>query len=192
MNRYLIIICCVFSLAVVGLSAQSKDDNCGEFFIGYALNRMDLQGALDDRGIRNSLGGWNSNGVNVQVGGHVGHTSVTDSISIMADVSAYYGKLYGERVMTYTATVGPQFTNRSHKVLHPFVRALFGVSHIDGDLGGGIKDSTGFAFILGGGFDAKLSKNFGLRLAQLDFVGMRHESVTIKNFRFATGLAFTW
>jgi hypothetical protein len=192
MNRIFIIFCCVFSLGVIAVNAQPPDDNCGEFFVGYALNRMDLQDALDDRGIRNSLGGWNSNGVNVSVGGHVGQTGITDSISILGDFSAHYGKLYGDRVMIYTATVGPQFTSRKHKVLHPFVRALFGVSHIDGDLGGGITDSTGFAFILGGGFDAKLSKNFGLRIAQLDFVGMRHESVTIKNFRFATGLAFTW
>jgi hypothetical protein len=191
MKRYFIIFGCVLSLGVVGVNAQYQD-NCGEFFVGYALNRMDLQDALNDRGIQNSMGGWNANGVNVSVGGHLGHTGVTNSISIMGDFGAHYGKLYGERVMIYTATAGPQFTNRSHKVLHPFVRALFGVSRIDGDLGGGIEDSTGFAFILGGGVDAKLNKNFGLRIAQLEFTGMRHESVTIKNFRFATGVAFTW
>lgn len=192
MNRFFIIFCCVLSLTVVGVDAQSKDDNCGEFFVGYALNRVNLQDALHDTGINNDLGGWNSNGMNVSLGGHVGHTGVTDSISIVGDFGAYYGRLYDERVMIYTATAGPQFTNRKHRVLHPFVRALFGVSYIDGDLGGGLKDGAGFAFILGGGFDAKLSKGVGLRIAQLDFVGMHHESVTIKNFRFATGLAFTW
>jgi len=192
MKRYFIIFCCILGLALVGVNAQSKDDNCGEIFVGYALNRVDLQDALKDAGINNHLGGWNSNGVNISVGGHIGHTGLTDSISIVGDFGAYYGKLYGDRVMIYTATAGPQFTNRKHKVLHPFVRALFGISYIDGDFGGGIRDDTGFAFILGGGFDAKLSKGFGLRLAQLDFVGMRHNSVLIQSFRFATGLAFTW
>ena len=192
MKRYFIIFWCVVCLVIVGVNAQSKDDNCGEFFVGYALNRVDLQDALHDAGINNQLGGWNSNGVNVSVGGHIGHTGVTDSISIVGDFGAYYGKLYGDRVLIYTATAGPQFTNRKHEFLHPFDRALFGVSHIDGDLGGGFKDETGFAFILGGGFDAKLGKNIGLRIVQLDFVGMRHNSVTIKNLRFATGLAFSW
>jgi len=153
---------------------------------------VDLQDALHDAGINNKVGGWSQNGVNVAVGGKVGHTGITDSISIVGDFGAYYGKLYGDRVMTYTATAGPQFTNRKHNVIHGFVRALFGVSYIDGDLGGGIKDETGFAFILGGGMDAKVGKNVALRIAQLDFVGMRHNSILIKNFRFATGLAFTW
>jgi hypothetical protein len=188
MNRYFIFSCCVFSLAVAGVSLRAQDDNCGEFFVGYAFNRMDLQ----DVGINNSLGGWNTNGVNVSIGGHLGQTAVTDSISIVGDIGAYYGQLYDETVMIYTATAGPQFTNRRHRVLHPFVRALLGVSYIDGDLGGGLDDGAGFAFTLGGGFDAKLSKSVGLRMAQLDFVGMRHNSVMIKNFRFATGLAFTW
>ena len=192
MKRYFIIFCSIVSLAIVSVNAQHYDDNCGEFFVGYAFNRVDLEDALNDSGVNNSLGGWNTNGVNVSVGGHIGHTGVTDSISIVGDFGAHYGQLWGERVMIYTAAAGPQFTNRKHKILHPFVRALFGVSYIDGDMGGGLKDDVGFAFILGGGFDAKLGKQVALRVAQLDFVGMRHNSVTVKSFRFATGLALTW
>ena len=90
----------------------------------------------------------------------------------------------------YTVTAGPQFTNRSHKVLQPFVRALFGVSYIDGDLGAGVKDDLGFAFIAGGGLDVKVSPGMALRIAQLDYLGMRHNSVLINNFRFGAGVSF--
>lgn len=194
MIRRLILILSLVLLLGGAVQAQSNSDSRGEVFFGYTLLRTNQEDALKDAGIPNDIGSLNLNGFNFELGLDVGHTNVTNYIGIVGDIGGYFGT---QRTLTpddpqdlkiYTLTIGPQFTNRSHKVLQPFARALFGISYIDGDYGGGINDDTGFAFILGGGLDVKVHKSVAIRIPQLDYIGMRHNSVLIHNFRFATGL----
>ena len=194
MIRYLILVLSLVLLLAGAVQAQSASDPKGEVFFGYALNRTNQEDALKDAGVPNDIGSLNLNGFNFQLGLDVGHTNTTNFIGIVGDIGGYFGT---QRKLTpddpqdlkiYTFTIGPQFTNRSHKVLQPFVRALFGFSYIDGNYGGGISDDTGFAMILGGGLDVKVHPSVAIRIPQLDYIGMRHNSVSIHNFRFVTGL----
>jgi hypothetical protein len=194
MIRHILLVCSVVLLLAGAVQAQSASDSKGEVFFGYALNRTNQEGALQDAGVPNDIGSLNLNGFNFQLGLDVGHTNTTNFIGIVGDIGGYFGthrKLTPDDpqdLKMYTLTMGPQFTNRSHGILQPFVRALAGVSYIDGNYGGGISDDTGFALILGGGLDIKVHPSVAIRMPQLDYIGMRHNSVTIHNFRFATGL----
>jgi len=194
MIRHLFLILSVVLLLAGAVQAQSASDPKGEVFFGYSLLRTNQGNALDDAGVPNDVGSLNLNGFNFQLGLDVGHTNTTNFIGIVGDIGGYFGtqrKLTPDNpqdLKIYTFTIGPQFTNRSHSVLQPFVRALFGASYIDGNYGGGISDDTGFAMILGGGLDIKVHPSVAIRLPQLDYIGMRHNSVSIHNFRFATGL----
>ena len=143
----------LFVLCLSSLWAQPRREQGAEFFAGYALNRMDYGGFIEDANWYGSKDTVNFNGFDVTFDKYLVHTSATDTIGIAVDVGGYFGKpkvsVSGDNLRIYTATVGPQFTNRSHKYLQPFVRAMFGVSYIDGDFGAGIENDLGFAFIGG-------------------------------------------
>ena len=192
MIRHVLLILSLVLLLTVAVQAQSASDSRGEFFFGYALNRTFQGSALENAGVPNDLGALNLNGFNVQLGLDVVHTNVTDSVGIVGDIGGYFGKRKGadedDDLRMYSFTIGPQFTNRSHSVLQPFIRALFGVSVIDGNYGGGIEDDTGFGIVTGGGLDLKVHPSVAIRLGQVDYFAARHNSIWIKNFRFAAGL----
>ena len=194
MIRHLILVLSLVLLLAGAVQAQSASDPKGEVFFGYSLLRTNQGNALDDAGVPNDIGSLNLNGFNFQLGLDVGHTNTTNFIGIVGDIGGSFGTQRNltpddpQDLKIYTFTIGPQFTNRSHKVLQPFVRALFGISYIDGNYGGGISDDTGFAMIFGGGLDVKVHPSVAIRIPQLDYIGMRHNSVSIHNFRFATGL----
>lgn len=181
-------------LLVVGtlsaVPAMAQFETRGEFFAGYAFDRMDVVD-VDLGPIR--PGGFNLNGFNLQGGKTLGTNSVTDSISLVFDFGAYYSDIEPFEqtgLDIYTLTAGPQFTNRSHRYLHPFVRALFGVSHVRSEVSAVKGDDTGFAFIAGGGLDIRFKEHFALRLVQLDYLLMRHYSENLNNFRVVTGVVF--
>jgi hypothetical protein len=194
MIRHIVLILSLVLLLSVAVQAQSQtaSDSRGEFFFGYALNRTFQGSALENAGFENDYGALNLNGFNVQLGLDVVHTNVTDSVGIVGDIGGYFGKRKGadsdDDLRMYSFTIGPQFTNRSHSVLQPFIRALFGVSVIDGNYGAGIEDDTGFGIVTGGGLDIKVHPSVAIRVGQLDYFAARHDSVWIKNLRFAAGL----
>jgi hypothetical protein len=194
MNRYCIIVFVLASMLCPGLMAQSSDENKGEFFVGYALNRMHYRKAMEDAiGSETNTKWLNLNGFNVAVDHDIYYSGTTGSLGIAVDFGGFFGKIRefsDEDVRIWTVTAGPQFTARQFKALQPFVRGLFGFSYIDGNLGGGISDDPGFSFLLGGGLDAKVSKDAHIRLIQIDYQGMHHDSVLIDNWRFAAGVTF--
>lgn len=94
--------------------------------------------------------------------------------------------------------VGPQFrlTKVSERFV-PFVRALFGLSHIrfsdqleDNDEGQ--MNQNGFAMAFGGGVDFNLNDRISIRPAQIEFVTTRFNTVGRAEFvnstRFAAGV----
>ena len=78
----------------------------------------------------------------------------------------------------------------------PFVRALFGLSHIRfGDIeenSEGQLNQNGFAMALGGGVDLNLNNRISIRPAQFEYVTGRFETVGTSEFinfaRFAAGV----
>lgn len=188
MKRFILHIVALTFLLNLNVFAQQEDK--GSLFAGYAFNRLDHDEALNKLGVSGAPGALNFHGLNAAFEFPLAHTSVTDTLNIAVDLGAYFTESdrFADTLKIYTATAGPQFTNRSHQVLQPFVRALFGVSHIHGAFGGPIRDDTGFAMLFGGGLDAKVGERVAVRIAQLDYMGLRHEEVRIDNFRFATGI----
>jgi hypothetical protein len=171
---------------LLSLNAFAQQKDKGSFFAGYAFSRMDVDGLFERVGIPERPGGLNFHGFNASVEVPLAHTSATDTLQLAIDVGGYFStsNRLEETVKIYTAAAGPQFTNRSHDVLQPFVRALFGVSHIT-ETG---EHDTGFAMLFGGGLDAQVGEKVAVRIVQLDYMGLRHDEVRIDNFRFATGI----
>jgi hypothetical protein len=179
-------------MSTVPILAQNFETK-GEFFGGYVFNRLDSAAFLGDLGLSlgKQPGALNVNGFNVSVGKTLGDNTVTDTISLVVDFGGYYSDLEpfeSTGLDIYTLTAGPQFTNRKHRYLHPFVRALFGISHVRAEIGDRDAEDTGFAFITGGGVDIRFSKHVAFRLAQLEFMLLRLGSENINSLRVATGI----
>ena len=183
-------------LAAAPLSAQSKPAK-GHFFAGYAFTRVDAEGKLDSEFNIPDMGNLNMNGFNVAFGVNVGNSSVTDDFSITFDIGGYFDRLDSidadnTYLRLWTLTVGPQFTSRRHEMLHPFVRALVGLSYLDTKLDGAKENDLGFAFIGGGGLDIQMGEVAAWRVLQVDYLLARHASENLSSFRFATGIAFNF
>lgn len=79
---------------------------------------------------------------------------------------------------------------------NPFIHGLFGGVHasITGNLSGfgsGSASDSGFAMMLGGGADARLTKHIAVRLVQADWIHYSISGTTgNSNARISTGLVF--
>ncbi|HEU0184713.1 MAG TPA: outer membrane beta-barrel protein [Blastocatellia bacterium] len=91
-----------------------------------------------------------------------------------------------------TFLFGPRLTLIRGKKVEPFVHGLLGVARSSFDVsspgitGGG--DDNAFAFALGGGVDIKAHKNFAIRVAQLDYLGVRGGGARLNGFRYSAGV----
>jgi hypothetical protein len=119
---------------------------------------------------------FNASGWNVAVTGNFKHV-----LGITADFSG----AHKTRLDAYTYTAGPVLSARL-PVVQPFVHALFGGMTLSS---GG--SQTGFAMLLGGGFDIGLRRGIGIRLLQADWISTRFSGNTQnKNVRVSTGIVF--
>src|SRR3954469_22580305 len=97
----------------------------------------------------------------------------------------------------YNFSIGPKLTLTRREHFAPFVEALVGWHRLSTDTFG---SSDAFGFIGGGGIDVPLTKHFGLRLAQADYVMSNHQfgpsstvaTTELRGFRLQTGLTFMW
>jgi hypothetical protein len=194
MKRILVALTLLFVFAVP--AAAQNAETRGEFFAGYVFNRMDSGAFLEDLGLvlgEGRPGALNLNGLNLSVGVALGDNSVTDTVSLVFDFGGYFsdiGPSENTDLNIYTLAAGPQLTNRKHRYFHPFVRALFGISYVKGEVNDIDTDNTGFVFICGGGVDIRSGDHFAFRMVQLDYMLMRHVDTNVHNFRVATGVAF--
>ena len=128
-------------------------------------------------------------------------------LSAVIDVSGLYTGWESNEVgmsSMHNFMVGPQFrlTKVSEKFV-PFVRALFGLSHIrfsdqaEDEEGTPINDEgqlnqNGFAMAFGGGVDFNLNDRISIRPAQIEYVTARFNTIGRAEFvnftRFAAGV----
>jgi hypothetical protein len=177
---------------LMGPVVAQDDDTKGQFYLGYIYNHMKPSEKIEEQGLylNDSL---NLNGFNAGGDIHLGGNSVTDSISLAFDLGGTFSNRDSHddsRLDVYTGTVGPQFTSRKHKHLHPFVRALFGVSFLKSTFNSVKGDDLGLAFIGGGGLDIRAGKHFAWRMVSVDYVMLRHHSTRLDNFRVGTAIVF--
>ena len=180
-------------LLLTSVSANAQDRPKAEIFGGYSHFSADinLDNPFDDDGNpffrqREGLHGFALSGA----------ANLSNNFGIVADFS-YHKKefeVFGPDIdfSTFSFLFGPRFTARGDRV-EGFAHALVGgvrrkIEDFDSD--------TDFALGVGGGVDIKVSKNFGVRLFQLDYVPFRDRDVfTLEkewrhNIRVGVGVTF--
>jgi len=180
-------------LALTTVSANAQDYPRAEFFGGYSHFSADINvnNPFDLNGNpfvqqREGLHGFAVSGV----------ANFSKHFGVVADFS-YHKKEFeviGADIdfSTFNYLFGPRFTARGDRV-EGFAHAMIGgvrrkLEDFDSD--------TDFALGLGGGVDIKVSRNFGVRLLQLDYVPFRDRNlITLDkewrhNVRIGVGVTF--
>ncbi len=167
-KKSLLLICTVLILSFSSF-AQSTDPKW-ELFGGYSYLRAN-PGAGDDAADSH---GWNAS-IDYNLTKHWG---------VKGDADGHYC-CDGQKEHNFL--FGPQFQFKIENS-RIFLHALAGVSH--GSAPSVNFSDTVFAYALGGGFDYSFghSKRWGLRLAQVDYVGTHYADAIQNHFRYSGGI----
>jgi hypothetical protein len=136
-----------------------------------------------------------SQGVN-QFGGNFSYTRYLaggSNLGIEGDVGfATHSPAAGVSTKLFTLAAGPKFKLRSPtSKLEPFAHALLGVAHSSFTAPKFAASTNGFALIVGGGLDYKISGPFAAR-AQVDYIGTRFSGVNSGGLRAGVGIAVSF
>jgi len=168
---------------VCGCFAAAQDYPKAELFGGFSYLHADTEGATNATAtafttvpgstIQTWYPGWEV----------AGQFNLTRLLGLKADLSGNYGtplKVPGfalPHAQTYTFLFGPVVSVRRDRVT-PFVHALFGGNHIGLDASTVLMtpafSENAFAMAFGGGLDVKLTRHFGARLGQFDYLYTKH------------------
>ena len=202
--RKIFLMAILIACAAPFTSAQTSDDyNKVDVFVGFSHNRVDtgisnndpeLDDVIDER---EGFNGFNAS-VTGNVSRYVGlkgdysfhRKSFSDSFgTVTADVDADLHQLFG----------GVQFKDNSKETkFKPFAHFMAGFAHAKSDATvTGIpgftsfeETETGFAGIIGGGVDIKISPRVDFRAIQFDYNPTRLGDSTQHNFRVGIGIVF--
>ncbi len=197
----------IFMLAIMvacaAPAAFAQDDyNKYDIFVGYSHNRVDTgldDGDTDPDDIFDERLGFH--GFNVSAKGNV-HRYV----GIKGDYS-FHRKTFQDsslpnvdvRVDIHNLVGGVQFKDNAPETkVKPFAHLMAGVAHSRFDLRGfpsnvvaGFDDSdSGFAGVIGGGLDFRVSPRVDFRAVQFDYNPTRLGDQTQHNFRVGVGVVF--
>ena len=147
------------SLIAVTLPLGAQDSPKVEVFGGYQYLHA---GNFDGAGDSVNTSGWDV----------AAAFNFTKHLGVAANLSGSYKKEDGVDVHIYTYTFGPVASENVSANFRIFAHALFGGAHLptacfvfsgspDG-CGSGV--ASGFALLIGGGVDAKMTKHLNLRL----------------------------
>jgi hypothetical protein len=194
-----IILACAASFSY----AQSGDYNKVDIFVGFSHNRVDTGISNDDPELDDVIDEREGfNGFNASVTGNV-----TRYIGIKGDYS-FHRKSFSDSFGGVTADVdadlhqlfgGVQFKDNSKETkLKPFAHLMAGFAHAKSDATvTGVpgftsfeESETGFAGIIGGGVDIKISPRVDFRAIQFDYNPTRLGGETQHNFRVGIGIVF--
>jgi hypothetical protein len=161
----LAVVCLMMSLSAV--AADSK----AEVFAGYQYTRLD---------------GVNLNGINGAL-----TVNLKENIGVTADFGGAYKSEGGASTKTLTYTFGPVISGRKDAPFVPFAHALFGGFHTSLDLGIPAANGSvsGFAMLIGGGVDVRMSDRLSIRAGQFDWISLRaNGGSSNNNFRYSGGV----
>jgi hypothetical protein len=173
----------VFFVLLFGLvvfPAIAQDTPKAEVFGGYQYTHVNVDtGSGTSEGF--SFNGWNA--------------SLTGNFNkyfgVAADFSGAYKSISGVSAKVHTYTFGPVLSLNHEGTINPFVHALFGGAHASASFEGTGSGTNGFAMMMGGGVDAKVSPRLAIRAIQADWVYYRFQGVgESKNVRISTGVVF--
>ncbi|MDA2924825.1 porin family protein [Acidobacteria bacterium AH-259-L09] len=192
------------SLMTPTVSAQRESRV--EVFGGHSILRPNLPGGLGrDPGtgdavekvgefLLNNVLGWGAS-VTVNFNGTLGITADFGGHYRSLDVTAD-GTRVDASADLHSFLFGPKVTFGGERV-KPFVRALFGVSHVTGsvrlDSESADFDDNVFTAAAGAGLDVRVNSKIAVRLIEFDYFPVRRgngETFTFNNVRWRTGVVF--
>lgn len=175
----------LFSMIIMACAAsysfaQSDDYNKVDIYAGYSHARVDFGGS-DFEGF---------NGVEGAVTGNISRY-----IGLKGDYAFHFKSFdapapFNVDAKTHTLVGGVQFKDNSKDTkVKPFAHLMAGFTN--GRVTGFVSDSeTGFAGIIGGGVDIKISPRVDIRAIQFDYNPTRLGGETQHNFRVGVGVVF--
>ena len=116
--------------------------------------------------------------------------NINEYASAVIDVGGVYYSGDGDMgsISLHSFMVGPQFKLPGTEKIVPFVRALFGGSHLD--TADDLMNDNGLAMAFGGGVDINYNDMISIRPAQIEFVTNRFSGEFVNSARFAAGVVF--
>jgi len=195
MARFLTLL--VVSIAVA-LPLSAQDNPKLEVFGGYQYLHA---GSFDGEGDSANTNGWDTSAT----------FNFAKHFGVAADFSGNYktenvvnsslgSNSYPAAVRIYTYTFGPVVSAKASEKFRVFAHALFGGAHVrptgcvifsgsPDECGSG--SASGFAMMVGGGVDAKMTNRSVLRLVQVDWVRLPSEfGAQSSNVRVSAGVVF--
>ena len=179
---------CCFVLVVLSVPGLAQDDVPRfDAFAGY--------GYVRPSGGQGNLNGWhvsvtaNMNrwlGFAVELGGQTGHqtlTATTSSGVFAVNTDASFNSL----------GFGPRFSYRRNERLTPFAHVLLGLARGKWEGFPAVSgEETSFATAVGGGFDARVTDHFSIRMIQAEHVRTHFGPTAENHLRLATGALFSF
>jgi hypothetical protein len=171
--KKLIVLLALFVFASLPAMAQLNTSKI-EVGGGYTFRSLDGLG-----GPRINMNGWNAT---------AGY-NVAGWLQLALDVDGAYGTVLGANLSQYTFFAGPRVYPLGHRKIAPFVHALAGISKFAVSAPGAAVTDSLFAFEVGGGVDAQVSKHISVRVGEVDFEQNRNLSNPLQNnFKFKAGV----
>jgi hypothetical protein len=162
----------LFSLAAFAQEIEAAPK--AELFGGYQYTRFD--------------GGVNANGWDTTLTGNLNRW-----FGVAADFSGAYKSQNGVSFNNYTYTFGPVVSWRHNPAFTPFAHFLAGGSHSSAAFSGLSGSASGFAMMVGGGFDVRATQHVALRAVQFDWLSLHSNGVSDNNnMRISTGVLFRY
>jgi hypothetical protein len=166
MRKFLMLVALVLYAAVAAVPARAQDESKVQVFGGYSYFRYNPQD------VDVNLNGWNASA----------EYQIFRGFGIAGDFAGDYDSPNGVNGSVTTYMFGPQFSFPSR--ISPFAHILFGGAHLN--VSGSTNDS--FAAGFGGGIDAFITHNVGIRLIQIDDVYTRFNSTSQNSPRISVGV----
>ena len=175
----------IFALAMVVISSPASQ--CQDMAKSEATTAFSyMRGYAADNGGTYNMGGASASfAINLK-----------PWLGLVQDYGGYTftGLGYGLGSTMYTCLYGPRFSlRRGDRRWTPFGQILLGESHISVRGSGFTAGENSFAVAAGGGVDIALTRHLSVRVAQVEYLRTRFDSVngspvTQNNFRFSAGL----
>lgn len=219
MRRWWISVPVVLFVVLLPVVAPGQDFPKTEIFGGYSYLHVDTQG-IGESALTNEcnivFGGACPFTVQIHPGFNgwsiAPQANLNRWLSVKAQIAGQYGNVVSVKFSSalpgavfsipgqhiYDFLFGPVASYRTEKYT-AFVHGLVGVQHvgISGNIAvGGIGNfsastsETDLAFALGGGLDLRVSKHFGIRVAQFDYELVSSSGQNQNDFRYSGGIVF--
>jgi len=188
----------------VSLSAFAQGPPKVEVFGGYRFASLDSTFSVNKK--RPALNGWAASitailskhlGVTADFGGF--YWSQERDITIQSAQGSAPAHLNLDH-RTYSYLFGPSLAFPSRRRITPYLHAQFGVSRTGTDVlvrAGNTRNTshqteTDFTMVTGAGMDVRMTRHVLVRVGELDYLLLRHQSINTRNFAMRSGLVFIY